>query len=112
MSCKEQIINELEYQPLKAVLNDAFHHASAGKGKERHAIGEPFTQQPIMWIEKHFHSFQLGQAVKKIHEAQRLGNDAAIAELLGAINYLAAKIIILKDGKSGMTAAERGGLKE
>lgn len=82
-----------EYNKLAGVLYDAFTQASEGKGKERHANGQPFEDQPIMWIEEHFKSFQLGQAVKKIHESQGLPTDRAIAELHGAINFLAAHVL-------------------
>lgn len=85
-----------DYSSLVGVLERAREQASDGKGSERHADEQPFEQQPIFWIEEHFHSFQLGQAVKKIHESQRLPSDRAIRELLGAINYLAAKIISLE----------------
>ena len=37
--------------------------------------------------------FALGQAIKKMQESQRLSHDAAIRELLGAINYIAGVII-------------------
>jgi len=87
------------YKDLYIVLKDCFDQASVGKGKERHANDLPFVEQPIMWIEKHFNSFQLGQAVKKVHESQRLPKEAAIKELRGAIVYISAKIIDLgKDG--------------
>ena len=87
-----------QYHKLAEVLLQAFKQASNGKGKERHdVLGDNFEDQPIMWIEKHFKSFQLGQAVKKIHESQRLPKERAIAELLGAINYLAAKVIDLEN---------------
>lgn len=90
-------LEEKKYDKLQAVLNQAFNHASRGKGKERHdVLGENFEDQPIMWIEKHFKSFQLGQAVKKVHESQRLSKERAVLELLGAINYLAAKVIDLE----------------
>lgn len=81
---------------LDKVLSDAYEQATSGKGKERHADDNEFIEQPIFWIEKYFKSFQLGQAVKKIHESQRLDKDKAIQELLGAINYIAAHIIHLK----------------
>lgn len=81
---------------LESVLNDALVQATSGKGKERHADDNKFEEQPIMWIEKQFKSFQLGQAVKKVHESQRLDKDRAVAELLGAINYIAAHIIYLQ----------------
>ena len=87
------------YKDLHIVLTDCFDQAARGKGKERHAEGQPFADQPIMWIEKYFKSYQLGQAVKKVHESQRLPKEAAIKELRGAIVYLSAKIIDLsKDG--------------
>jgi hypothetical protein len=84
------------YRNLKDALDKSYAQASKGKGKERHADDKPFEEQPIFWIEEHFKSFQLGQAVKKIHESQRLSTDRAIAELQGAIVFLAAKIINLK----------------
>ena len=91
-------LEKKKYNKLQAVLEQAFKHASQGKGKERHdVLGENFEDQPIMWIEKHFKSFQLGQAVKKAHESQTLPKERAIAELLGAINYLAAKVIDLEN---------------
>ena len=37
------------------------------------------------------------EAVKKIYESKRLSKDRAIEELLGAINYIAAGIIILEE---------------
>ena len=85
----------MNYGRLDAVLKRASDQASTGKGSERHADGQSFEEQPIMWIEREFRSFQLGQAVKKIHESQRLDPEAAARELLGAINYLAAKVVAL-----------------
>ncbi len=87
------------YKDLKKVLDLAFLQASEGKGKERHANNEPFTEQLIFKIEGLTKSFQLGQAIKKIVESQRLEREAAITELLGAINYISAKVIELKNGE-------------
>lgn len=87
----------MPYSKLQFILSDALEQASSGKGNERHADGQPFEEQPIVWIERYFKSYQLGQAVKKIHESQRLEPDRAVAELLGAINYLAAKIYLLRE---------------
>ena len=84
------------YHTLQSVLTNALDQAAKGKGKERHANNLPFHQQPIMWIEEHFPDYQLGQAVKKVHESQNMQPDAAIREILGAINYLAAKIITIQ----------------
>ena len=86
----------MNYGRLEEVLTKAAEQASAGKGAERHADGQRFEDQPIMWIEREFKSFQLGQAVKKIHESQRLAPDAAARELPGAINYLAAKVVMVE----------------
>ena len=86
----------MNYDRLDGVLKAALDQACNGKGAERHSDGQGFEDQPIMWIEREFKSFQLGQAVKKIHESQRLGPDAAVRELLGAINYLAAKVVMVE----------------
>jgi hypothetical protein len=88
------------YDSLKNILDLALKQASEGKGKERHANDKGFTEQPIFWIEEHFKSFQLGQAVKKIHESQSLPVERAGLELLGAINYLAAHYIHLEPKKT------------
>lgn len=90
------IAEKTKYIELENVLDLALHQASEGKGKARHAEGQPYDEQPIMWIEKYFPSYQLGQSVKKIHESQRLPKEMAINELLGAINYIAAKVIYLQ----------------
>lgn len=93
------------YAKLNEVFWEAMAQASSGKGKERHADDQPYEEQPIMWIEKYFNSYQLGQAVKKLHESQRLSKAQAVAEMLGAINYIAAHIIYIneidKGGKGG-----------
>ena len=95
------------YINLKKVLDDALNQASEGKGKERHANNDVFDKQPIMWIEEHFKSYQLGQAVKKMHESQSLPLLRAIAELLGAINYIAAHILFLKANEVKQTLSEK-----
>lgn len=89
-------IEKKEYESLKNVLEDAYVQSSSGKGMERHANDDCFEDQPIFWIQKYFPDFQLGQAVKKMHESQRLAPLAAIKELLGAIIYICAKVITLK----------------
>lgn len=94
-NCSKQ--EDVKYETLANVLRDAYEQAANGKGKERHAENEAYDEQPIMWIEKYFKSYQLGQAVKKVHESQRLPKDQAIKELLGAINYLAARVIFLNE---------------
>lgn len=81
------------YEKLEDVLHRAFEQAALGKGKERHANGKPFHEQPIAIGAQHFGiGATLFQVFKKCEEAQRLPTDAAVRELLGAIVYCAATI--------------------
>jgi hypothetical protein len=85
------------YRTLHAILMDAYDHAATGKGKERHARDLPFDDQPIMQTTRLVGpGFPLGQAIKKAGEAagmiERGELNAAEAECLGAINYLAGAV--------------------
>lgn len=91
------------YAELADILDRALHQAAGGKGKERHANGRPFTQQPMQQI-----SDMLGssdglryQAMKKVQESTRLPHDRAVAELLGAIVYTAGAILNMERNRSG-----------
>jgi len=87
------------YGKLAIALQEALNQAQLGKGKDRHANNnEAFEEQLIMVIERLGVGFQLGQAIKKICESVRLDKDRSISELMGAINYIAAHIIYLKNG--------------
>lgn len=93
------------YESLGLALGEAVAQASRGKGADRHAEkGEPFSDQLIMSIPKRLgpggECFCLGQALKKICESRRLAPAPARAELLGAINYLAAAWSLLGGGES------------
>ena len=89
---------EPHYKTLAAVLQMAYRQAACGKGAERHGQGLPFTQQPLFRLmDLYGPGFALGQAGKKAQESQRLEKDAAVRELLGAINYLAAVVIHLEN---------------
>ena len=97
------------YEALAEVLEAALQQAASGKGKERHANGKPFHQQPIM--EEAYGvgiGFPAGQARKKILEATR-GYQAhpqrAIADLLGAINYAAATVIYINEVEDSIEGA-------
>ena len=99
LSCSTQYIpTEDPYISLRYVLELAVDQAANGKGKERHANGEPFDQQKICKISRAVGvGFALGQALKKAEESVRLDKDAGLREILGAINYLAAAYIVLNE---------------
>lgn len=104
-SCNEVTSLEKEaYLELERVLRMAYDQAASGKGKDRHANGKPFVDQPILSITRMVgDGYPLGQAMKKAQETQRLPtNKAKIAELLGAINYLAAAIIYYEEQSSSI----------
>lgn len=109
--CTEDELREFKdpnYETLARILKMAYEQASAGKGKERHANGRKFDDQPIMTIAKdHGLGYQTGQAEKKLKEAHTLlkikGKDAAIRELLGVINYTAAAIAHIENMEEGKT---------
>lgn len=90
-----------KYDSLYKVFLMAYNQASNGKGKERHANDEDFRNQKIVTLNKQIGSNHgaIFQACKKAQESARLSDDRAIAELLGAINYLAAAVIILQEEK-------------
>jgi hypothetical protein len=85
------------YERLARVLERAYEQASSGKGRERHANGLPFHEQPMSSINKALGSIDgfVYQAHKKSLEAKRLPQGRAQAEMLGAINYLAGAVIAL-----------------
>jgi hypothetical protein len=87
------------YEQLAKVLDDALAQAQAGKGKERHAgEGEAFHDQQIVQLCEWMGSTQgdVFQAAKKAIESTRLPPARAEAELLGAINYLAAAVLVIR----------------
>lgn len=87
------------YEKLQAVLLDAYNQSARGKGAERHQADEKaFEDQPILVGARHFGTGALlFQAFKKTEESQRLDYARARAELLGAIVYLSAAIILLDE---------------
>ena len=82
------------YELLADVLHRAFNQAAIGKGKERHANGEPFDEQVMQDGARRFGvGALLFQAFKKSEESQRLPLERGVNELLGAIVYLAGAVI-------------------
>lgn len=97
------------YEALVDVLTRAYAQAAIGKGKERHAQGEPFTEQVIMQGAQRFGvGALLFQAFKKSEESQRLPTDRAVNELLGAIVYLAGAVIALEKGNPPRPVNDNG----
>lgn len=92
------------YDSLRAIYAMALEQAQGGKGRERHANGMPFDQQPICQGGRRFGpGCLIYQAWKKAHETPVLmnmdnGTERAIRELLGVINYAAAAILVIKEG--------------
>ena len=91
-----------QYVQLRAILDAAFAHAATGKGKERHARDLPFDKQPMLETTRLVGpGFPLGQAIKKAGEAagmiERGEYEAAEAECLGAINYLAGAVAWVRE---------------
>ncbi len=71
-------------------LQLAGEQSSDGKGINRHGNDRGWMNQPILTIQRAVGGgFALGQAMKKIQEAERMPPDQAFEELKGAIVYLA-----------------------
>jgi hypothetical protein len=93
----EPLMSVEGYEKLADVLLRAYDQASAGKGKDRHANDLPFHLQPMQQIcDQVGVGFAMGQAIKKAQESLGLPRDRAIAEVLGAINYLAGVVIFME----------------
>ena len=99
-----------EYISLGLVMQSALEQASKGKGRERHASeGEAYEGQIICEVARRVGlGYPLGQAVKKIYESQRIGGEKGVAELLGALNYVAAAVIVMREGLEPAPKAESG----
>lgn len=93
------------YESLAGVLQRALDQAQNGKGAERHANSLPFDQQPMQTISAQVGvGFLTGQAIKKTQEGQTLPAGRDVAELLGAINYLAGAVIFLERSRVPIVA--------
>ena len=87
--------SEREYDDLRRQIEAAFAQAATGKGRERHADGRRWTDQPIFTVARqHGAGFLTGQAAKKLGEAAAMSrrgeHNRARHEMLGAIVYAAA----------------------
>ena len=91
-----------DYTKLRGALDEAFKQSAEGKGRERHANGKDFERQPILEIGRMVGpGFQLGQVMKKAQEAASMiargDYEAARTEILGAIVYSAATVVMLDE---------------
>lgn len=89
------------YAGLHHILVEALNQAQRGKGAERHNLGGdiPFERQRMQQISELIGSVDgmTYQACKKITEGVKLPTlDRQVAELLGAINYIAGMITFLR----------------
>lgn len=95
------------YERLAEILQRAYDQASRGKGHERHANGEPFDKQVMQDGARRFGvGALLFQAFKKSEESQRLPHDRAMAEIYGAIVYLAGAAIRMEDEARAVAAID------
>lgn len=90
------------YEELRRILAEAYDQSAKGKGRARHANARPWTEQPILSITRTVSAgFPYGQALKKVGESygmlDRGEYQAAKAELLGAIVYIAAAIYHIEE---------------
>lgn len=101
------------YESLAGVLQRALDQAQNGKGAERHANELPFDRQPMQTIAGQVGvGFLIGQAIKKAQESQCLPAGRDVAELLGAINYLAGAVMFLERGEAPEPANDNAALPE
>lgn len=88
------------YAPLMKILLRAHGQAANGKGKERHSNGLDFMNQPIITDGRNLPDGLVFQARKKLLEASKcVDTGRAVTDLLGAIVYTAAYIIVREEGK-------------
>lgn len=89
------------YAPLAFVLQEALDQAQRGKGRTCHANNKPFLEQEIITEGRSLgtggHVFQIR---KKVREAMNCEDtDRAVEDLLGAIVYTAAMVLLRRERK-------------
>lgn len=92
----ESVKDLTNYAPLHDVLLDALRQAAYGNGKERHAEGQPFTEQRMQSIcdMQNSANGMVYQAIKKATEGMGFDDiERQNKELLGAIVYLAGVVV-------------------
>ena len=89
-------MDDLDYKSLATVLKAAYDQAASGKGRERHARGNPFEEQHMQTISTLLNTDRgmAFQVIKKLTEGLDMGcPKARRRELLGAINYIAGIVV-------------------
>jgi hypothetical protein len=96
-----EVTVEKGYEPLANTLIQALNQSQYGKGKQCHANGLPFLQQPIMTRAREVGEGGLAfQSMKKILEAFHCKDDSrAVEDMLGAIVYVAAQVLLRYEGE-------------
>lgn len=90
------------YEDLARILSGAFDQSAHGKGKDRHANGRPFTDQPIMALARltgiDAHAYQISKKATEASAMFKRGDlEAAMAEFRGVIVYAAAAILLAEE---------------
>ena len=85
--------------PLYPIFMEAIRQAMYGKGERHGGAVIPFKEQQWAYLGRiHGQGFLTGQASKKLNEAaMSKDGEAYIAELLGALVYTGAAIILSND---------------
>lgn len=87
------------YKRLGQTVERALRRIIDGKGAQRHSGHLPWVKQPMFDIGAKVGSgFAIGQVLKKIDEALRMEDAAAVNELLDCIGYLAGAIETIEEG--------------
>lgn len=98
-----------DFWPLVEITLDTLRQVTAGKGRDRHARGRDYVDQPINVIPTLLGElglgFLIGQAMRKAEESVTMSHDRKVAELRGAAVYLLTAILWLERRNAVMLAA-------
>ncbi len=87
-----------QYSKLWAVFQECIDEMAEGKGHSRHGNHRCIENQGVAERRRAFGpGFTLGQAAKKLEESPRLAGIAKKRELIGAINYIAIEVMMMKE---------------
>ena len=108
------LVDDAQFHQLRSVLDDAYADAVSGKGTRHHRRSDDvlviaFEDQLIVYLNEQLGSthFAVGQAVKKAIESVGKDHEPAERELLGAIIYLAAAVVVHRRARSCLVEVDR-----